>query len=209
MARYTGPVCRQCRREGVKLFLKGERCLTNKCAVERRNYIPGQHGPSKQRKLSQYGLQLREKQKMRRQYGVGERQFRTYFAAAFRQKGVTGELFLRLLERRLDNVIYRLGFASSRPQARQLVAHGNIQVDGKKVDVASFLVKPNMKVSVVDHLETNAQLVEIVGRTRMRSVPGWLSLDGEKNFGTILSLPSRAEIDTQVNEQLIVEFYSK
>ena len=209
MARYTGPVCRLCRREAVKLFLKGERCLTNKCAIERRNYPPGQHGPGKQRKLSQYGIQLREKQKMRKIYGVSEKQFRTYFTKADRAQGVTGEQFLRLLERRLDNVVHRLGFAASRSAARQLVAHGNICVNGKKLDVPSFQVKPGMMISVTERHVNNLFIVENVERTRMRTVPGWLELSPEKLEGKVVSLPSRAEIDTQVTEQLIVEFYSK
>ena len=209
MARYTGPVCRLCRREGVKLFLKGERCMTNKCAVERRNYPPGQHGPGRQRKLSQYGVQLREKQKLRRIYGINERQFRTYFETADRQPGISGENFLRLLERRLDNIVFRLGYASSRSQARQLVAHGNIFVNGKKIDVPSFLVKPGMVVSVTERHIQNPQVVDAVNRARLRSIPMWLELDGEKPEGKLVAIPSRSEIDTQVNEQLIVEFYSK
>lgn len=209
MARYTGPVCRLCRREAAKLFLKGERCLTNKCALDRRNYPPGQHGPGKQRKLSQYGIQLREKQKMRRIYGVGERQFRTYFTKADRAPGVTGEQFLRLLERRLDNVVHRLGFASSRSQARQLVAHGNVFVDGKKLDIPSFLVKPGMVVSITERHVNNVFVTENVERARMRAIPAWLELSPDKPEGKVVSLPSRAEIDTQVTEQLIVEFYSK
>lgn len=209
MARYTGPVCRLCRREGTKLFLKGERCLTNKCAVDRRNYPPGQHGPGRQKKISQYGVQLREKQKLRRIYGVGERQFRSYFEKADRQPGVAGENFLRLLERRLDNIVFRLGFAASRSQARQLVAHGNIFVNGKKLDVPSFTVKPGMTVSVVERHEANVQIVDSVGRARQRQIPSWLSLDAEKPSGALVSIPSRSEIDTLVSEHLIVEFYSK
>jgi len=209
MARYTGPVCRLCRREGAKLFLKGDRCLTNKCSIDRRNYPPGQHGPGKQRKLSQYGIQLREKQKMRRIYGVGERQFRTYFTKADRAPGVTGEQFLRLLERRLDNVVHRLGFAASRSSARQLVAHGNILVNGKKLDVPSFLVKPGMVISVAERHVANVQIVQCVERARLAIRPSWLELSPDKPEGKIVSLPSRAEIDTQVTEQLIVEFYSK
>jgi small subunit ribosomal protein S4 len=209
MARYTGPVCRLCRREGTKLFLKGERCLTNKCAVDRRNYPPGQHGPGRQKKISQYGVQLREKQKLRRIYGVGERQFRSYFEKADRQPGVAGENFLRLLERRLDNIVFRLGFAASRSQARQLVAHGNIFVNGKKLDVPSFTVKPGMTVSVVERHEANVQVVDCIGRARQRQIPSWLSLDAEKPSGALVSIPSRSEIDTLVSEHLIVEFYSK
>lgn len=209
MARYTGPVCRLCRRETTKLFLKGERCLTNKCAIERRNYPPGQHGPGKLRKLSQYGLQLREKQKMRRIYGVSEKQFRGYFSKADSAPGVTGDLFLSLLERRLDNVVHRLGFAPSRASARQLVAHGNIFVDGKKLDIPSFLVKPGVVVSLAPSHVENPEIVQNLERARMRTLPGWLELSPDKPEGKIVSLPSRGEIDTLVTEQLVVEFYSK
>ena len=209
MARYAGPVCRLCRREGTKLFIKGERCLTNKCAIDRRNYPPGQHGPGRQRKVSQYGVQLREKQKLRRIYGVGERQFRSYFDRADRQPGISGENFLRLLERRLDNIVFRLGFAASRPGARQLVAHGNILINGKKVDIPSFLVKPGMKVSILERHVNNPQVVDCLAKARMRQVPSWLSLDPEKAEGSLVTVPSRSEIDTQISEQLIVEFYSK
>ena len=209
MARYTGPVCRLCRRETTKLFLKGERCMTSKCAMDRRAYPPGQHGPGRQRKVSQYGVQLREKQKLRRIYGVGERQFRAYFERADRQPGISGENFLRLLERRLDNIVFRLGFASSRSQARQLVAHGNISVDGKKVDIPSFQVKAGMKVSVVERHVNNAQVVSCLERARVRQLPAWLSVEADKPEGSLVAYPSRAEIDTQIAEQLIVEFYSK
>jgi len=202
-------VCRLCRREGTKLFLKGDRCLTNKCAIDRRNYPPGQHGPGRQKKISQYGVQLREKQKLRRIYGVGERQFRSYFDHAHRQPGVSGENFLRLLERRLDNIAFRLGFAVSRASARQLVAHGNILVNDKKIDIPSFLVKPGMKVSLLERHVNNPQVVDSLAKARMRQLPSWLSLDAEKPEGSLVTIPSRAEIDTQVTEQLIVEFYSK
>ncbi len=209
MARYTGPVCRLCRREMSKLFLKGERCFTSKCAIERRNYPPGQHGPGRQKKMTQYGIQLREKQKLRRIYGVGERQFRRYYKKAAAQPGVTGENFLRLLERRLDNVVYRLGFAPSRSAARQLVGHGNIAVNGRKVDIPSYSVRPGETISVVDRHQQHPQIVESVQRARIRTVPTWLTLDDERAEGTVIKLPSRDEIDTLVNEQLIVEFYSK
>ncbi|MGE0492665.1 MAG: 30S ribosomal protein S4 [Vulcanimicrobiota bacterium] len=209
MARYTGPVCRQCRREMTKLFLKGERCFTSKCAIERRAYPPGQHGPGRQKKLSQYGIQLREKQKLRRIYGVNERQFRTYFKKAASQPGVSGENFLALLERRLDNVVYRLGFAASRAGARQLVAHGNVAINGKKVDIPSYVVRPGEEVSVMERHKNNPFIEESVGRARIRQIPQWLELDGDQPKGKVDHLPSRAEIDTLVNEQLIVEFYSK
>ncbi|MBI3925455.1 MAG: 30S ribosomal protein S4 [Armatimonadetes bacterium] len=209
MARYTGPVCRLCRREMMKLFLKGERCFTNKCAIERRNYPPGQHGPGRQKKMTQYGIQLREKQKLRRIYGVGERQFQTYYAKAASQPGVTGENFLRLLERRLDNVVHRLGFATSRSAARQLVSHGNVSVNGRKVDVPSYQIRPGEVVSVMERHQDNPFIIESVQKARIRTVPNWLELDSQKAEGRVLSLPSRAEIDTLVSEQLIVEYYSK
>mgnify|MGYP001431494957 CR=1 FL=1 len=209
MSRYTGPVCKLCRREQMKLFLKGERCLTPKCAIERRNYPPGQHGPGRQRKMTQYGMQLREKQKLRRIYGVTERVFRNYFNRASRQPGIAGENFLRILERRLDNVVHRLGFASSRAQARQLVAHGNVQVNGRKVDIPSFLVKPGMVVQVKEKLEQNPMVQESLQNARVRHVPTWLELDSVAARGKILALPSRGEIDTAVDEKVIVEFYSR
>lgn len=209
MARYTGPVCRQCRREQTKLFLKGERCFTPKCAVDRRNYPPGQHGPGRQKKVSQYGIQLREKQKLRRIYGVSERQFRGYFAKAAKQTGVTGEAFLRLLERRLDNVVFRLGFAYSRAAARQLVAHGNVQVNGKKLDIPSYLVRPGEQVQLNEKHRGNAVIQAAVQSASVRAMPAWLELNAELIEGKITGLPNRIDIDTQVNEQLIVEFYSR
>ncbi len=209
MSRYTGPVCKLCRRESQKLFLKGERCLTPKCAMEKRNFPPGQHGMSRQRKLSQYATQLREKQKLRRTYGVTERVFRNYFAKATKQEGIAGENFLRILERRLDNVVYRLGFAPSRPAARQLVAHGNVKVNGRKVDIPSFLVKKDMEISVNDQLANNNLVVESLEHARVRHVPAWLQLDENVAKGKVLALPNRSEIATEVNEQVIVEFYSR
>lgn len=209
MARYTGPVCRLCRREQTKLFLKGERCFTPKCAVDRRNYPPGQHGPGRQKKVSQYGIQLREKQKLRRIYGVSERQFRSYFARAAKQSGVTGEVFLRFLERRLDNVVYRLGFAYSRSAARQLVAHGNVRVNGKKVDVPSYLVRPGEQVALNEKHRGNAVIQAAVQSASVRPMPAWLELNAEVIEGKITALPNRVDIDTQINEQLIVEFYSR
>lgn len=209
MARYTGPVCRLCRRDMTKLFLKGERCFTSKCAIERRAYPPGQHGPGRQKKLSQYGIQLREKQKLRRIYGVSEKQFRTYFRRAAALPGVTGEEFLVLLERRLDNVVHRLGFAASRSAARQLVAHGNIAVNGRKLDIPSYRVRVGEEISVIERHENNGYIQEALQRARIRQVPQWLELDADKPKGKVNHLPSREQIDTQVTEQLIVEFYSK
>ena len=209
MSRYTGPVCKLCRRESQKLFLKGERCLTPKCALEKRNFPPGQHGISRQRKMSQYAIQLREKQKLRRTYGVTERVFRNYFAKATKQEGIAGENFLRILERRLDNVVYRLGFAPSRPAARQLVAHGNVKVNGRKVDIPSFLVKKDMEISVNDQLANNNLVVESLEHARVRHVPAWLQLDENSAKGKVLAMPNRSEITTEVNEQVIVEFYSR
>lgn len=209
MARYTGPVCRLCRRDMTKLFLKGERCHTSKCAIERRAYPPGQHGPGRQKKLSQYGIQLREKQKLRRIYGVSEKQFRTYFRRVSSLPGVTGENFLVLLERRLDNVVYRLGFAASRSAARQLVAHGNVAVNGRKLDIPSYIVRPGDEVSVIERHLGNPFIIEAVDKARIRQVPQWMELSDDKPHGKVSHLPSREQIDTQVNEQLIVEFYSK
>ncbi len=209
MSRYTGAVCRLCRREMTKLFLKGERCFTSKCAIERRPSPPGQHGPGRQKKLSNYGIQLREKQKLRRIYGINEKQFRTYFKKAASQPGVSGENFLRYLERRLDNVVYRLGFAASRSAARQLVAHGNVAVNGRKLDIPSYIVRPGETIEIRENHVNNPFIQESVQRARIRQVPQWLELDGDHPKGRIDHLPSRAEIDTLVNEQLIVEFYSK
>lgn len=209
MARYTGPVCRLCRRDATKLFLKGERCYTSKCAIERRAYPPGQHGPGRQKKLSQYGIQLREKQKLRRTYGVSEKQFRAYFRRAAALPGVSGDNFLILLERRLDNVVFRLGFASSRSAARQLVAHGNIAINGKKLDIPAYIVRQGEEVSVIERHVNNAFIQEALQKARIRQIPQWLELDGDKPVGKVLEYPSREQVDTQVNEQLIVEFYSK
>ncbi len=208
MARYSGAVCRLCRREGMKLFLKGERCFKEKCAVERRSYAPGQHG-KRRNKVQPYGQQLREKQKVRRVYGVLEAQFRRYFAEASRQKGVTGENLLRLLEMRLDNVVYSLGFASSRAQARQLVRHGHVQVNGRKVDVPSFEVKPGMEIALRDKMRANAFVTEALDTAQGRGVPAWLELDVENFRGKVLATPSREDIRLPIQEQLIVELYSR
>ncbi|MGI6559285.1 MAG: 30S ribosomal protein S4 [Limnochordia bacterium] len=206
MARYTGAVCRLCRREGTKLFLKGERCYTPKCAVDRRGYPPGQHGQGRKR-VSEYALHLREKQKARRTYGLLERQFRRYYDLAARRRGITGENLLQLLETRLDNVVYRLGFASSRPEARQLVLHGHFSVNGRKVNIPSYQVRPGDVVAVregsrnLDKFKANLE----VGRTP----PAWMTLDVDKMQGEILALPTRDQIDVPVQEHLIVEFYSR
>ncbi len=209
MARYIGPVCRLCRREGMKLFLKGERCYTDKCAIEKRNVPPGQHGRSRRQKVVGYGVQLREKQKVKRTYGVLENQFRRYFEAADRQKGITGELLLQALERRLDNVIYRLGFATSRAQARQLVRHGHFTVNGRKVDIPSYPVRAGDTVTVRSSSGENPTIVHAMEEVKGRGIPEWLLLDADKKAGTISSLPTREQINLPVQEQLIVELYSK
>jgi small subunit ribosomal protein S4 len=210
MARYTGPVCRLCRRESMKLFLKGERCYTEKCAIEKRNFAPGQHGQSKQRKakLVGYGLQLREKQKVKRIYGVLEDQFRRYFESAERSRGITGETLLQMLERRLDNVVYRTGFATSRPQARQLVRHGHFTVNGKKVDIPSFSVRAGDVVSVRTTSQKNPAIVHAMEEVKGRGIPEWLQFDGSA-AARVASLPTREQINLPVQEQLIVELYSK
>ena len=209
MARYIGPVCRLCRREGVKLFLKGERCYTPKCALEKKNYAPGQHGQQQRRKLSNYGVQLREKQKLRRIYGLNEQQFLNYFTKAASQKGATGENFLVLLERRLDNVIFRLGLATSRSAARQIVRHGHVTVDGQKVNIPSYQVRVGQVVSLKDKSKTKQYFVDMAENAKNKTAPKWLEADYEKVGGKVVSLPAREDIDTQVDELLVVEFYSK
>jgi small subunit ribosomal protein S4 len=206
MARYTDPVCRLCRAEGIKLFLKGDRCNSAKCAIVRRAYRPGQHGQARQ-KLSEYAIRLREKQKVRRVYGILEKQFRRYYAEAVRLRGVTGEILLQLLERRLDNVVYRLGLAASRPQARQMVRHGMIEVNGVKTDIPSFQVKPGMTLTVVEK-KTDFFKKRLEGVTTPR-VPSWLTFEADKLTGSITSLPTREENDTPANEQYIIEYYSR
>lgn len=209
MARYTGPVCRLCRREGMKLFLKGERCFSSKCAVEKRNTPPGQHGAARRPKIVGYGLQLREKQKARRIYGVLERQFRGYFARASRQTGVTGELLLRQLELRLDTVVHRLGFATSRPQARQLVRHGHLQVNGRKVNIPSFQLKVGDVIVVRESSRKLASIASALKFLGHSSLAPWLELDRAQFQGRVLSLPQRADINLPLQEQMIVELYSK
>ena len=208
MARYKDEQCRICRREGQKLFLKGTRCYSDKCSVTRRNYAPGQHG-QKKTKLSEYGIQLREKQKTKSFYGVGEKQFRGYFEKASKTKGITGENLLTILESRLDNVVYRLGFGTSRPQARQLVTHGNIEVNGKKVDIASYLVKPGDEIAIREIRKDNPIVKANLEAGSVRPIPEWLKLEAEKMAGKVIRLANRDEIDLPVEEHLIVELYSK
>lgn len=209
MARYTGPVCRLCRREGVKLFLKGDRCLSNKCAIERRNTRPGQHGAARSRKPSGYALQLREKQKVRRTYGILERQFHNYYENAARRPGKTSDNLLQLLEMRLDNVVYRLGFADSRAQARQLVAHGHFRVNGRRADIPSMILKPGSEVSVrersrnEEYFKTRSQLLVDKG------VPQWLRLNIAGLSGQVLALPTRQELELPFDEALVVEYYQR
>ncbi len=209
MARYTGPVCRLCRREGMKLFLKGERCYTGKCAIDRRAYAPGQHGQARAKKPTEYGLQLREKQKARRMYGVMEKQFRNYFDTAARKKGMAGENLLVLLERRLDNVIFHLGFASSRPEARQLVNHGHFTINGKKVDIASYSVRVGETIAIKEGSKSSPRMKQLLENLGSRTVPGWLSLDANTAAGTVVALPTREDIQIPIQEHLIVEKYSR
>jgi small subunit ribosomal protein S4 len=209
LARYTGPVCRMCRRENMKLFLKGDRCHTDKCAVERRNYAPGQHGQGRV-KVTDYGTQLREKQRMKRTYGLQEAQFRAYFGMADRMKGVTGETLLILLERRLDSIVYRLGFGSSRSEARLLIRQGHLQVNGRKVNIPSYLVRPGDAVELREKSRKVTRINDALDGVMRRGVPSWLELDRASFKGTVKTLPVRAEMTTPVfQEHLIVELYSK
>ncbi|MDH5405094.1 MAG: 30S ribosomal protein S4 [Candidatus Aminicenantes bacterium] len=209
MARYRESVCRLCRRESTKLHLKGERCYSDNCAVERRSYPPGEHGRRRKGKLIRYGLQLREKQKVKRIYGVLEKQFRLYFKKAERQKGITGENLLTMLERRLDNVVYRLNFASSRAQARQLVRHGHLQVDERKVSIPSFLVSEGGVISVAEKSRKLKIIQDALELEKSREVPGWLEIYPEEFKGKVVRMPTREDITFSVQEQLIVELYSK
>jgi small subunit ribosomal protein S4 len=208
MARYTGPVCKLCRREGIKLFLKGERCYSSKCAIERRGYAPGQHG-QRRTKVTEYGVQLREKQKVRRIYGVLERQFRRVFDSAERQRGITGENLLVLLERRLDNMVFRMGFAPSRTAARQLVLHGHVKLNGKTANIASMLVKPKDLIAVSSEQKEGSPVKESLKAQEKRGFPSWVEVDVEKLTGTVKALPAKDDIALPVKEQLIVELYSK
>lgn len=211
MARYKDAVCKLCRREGEKLFLKGERCMSPKCALERRPYPPGLHGRQSQfrRKVSDYGVQLRAKQKTKRIYGVLERQFRRYFREAERRRGLTGTNLLILLESRLDNVVYRLGFALSRAQARQWVRHGHFEVNGRKVNIPSYLVEPGDVVAVRPNSRQKPSFQDIVLDLEHRAVPEWLSRDDQALSGRVMALPTREDVDVAINEQLIVEYYSR
>lgn len=209
MARYTDPVCRLCRREGIKLFLKGSKCFTDKCPLEKRNFAPGQHGKDRKAKVVGYGLQLREKQKTKRMYFAQESQFRNYFEKAARSKGVTGEVLLQQLERRLDNVVYRLGLGVSRRQARQLVRHGHIQVDGQKVNIPSYQVSVGEEIAVREGSRKLAILEQAKEFASHQNAPTWLEMNRDNYAGRVLSLPKREEIQLPVNEQLIVELYSK
>ena len=208
MARYTGAVCRLCRREGQKLFLKGERCYTDKCSVVRRNYAPGQHGQGR-KKNSEYGIQLRAKQMTRRYYGVLESQFRHYYDLAEKREGKTGEALLSILETRLDNVVYRLGWASSRPEARQLVVHGHFQINGKRVDIPSYLTKPGETISICENSRNSAKIKAVLETNSSRPIPKWLEINREALEAKVLSTPTREDIDLAVEETLIVELYSK
>ena len=209
MARYIGPVCRLCRRKDMKLFLKGDRCYTDKCGYERRAYAPGQHGQNRRRKASDYGEQLREKQKVKRIYGIAERQFRGYYFRASRMKGVTGENLLILLERRLDNIVYRLGFASDHAEARQLVRHGHFQVNGTHVNIPSYLVRVNDVITVREKSKKIVRLSDSLAAVDRRGVPQWLELDKDNFRGKIKSFPAREDFTMPIREQLIVELYSK
>lgn len=209
MARYTGPVCRLCRREDMKLFLKGERCYTDKCGYERRSYPPGQHGQARRRKRSDYGEQLREKQKVKRIYGIAERQFRGYYYRATRMKGVTGENLIQLLERRLDNVVYRMGFVSDHAEGRQLVRHGHFKINGRRVDIPSYLVRTGDVIEVKEKSRKITRIVEALGAVDRRGVPAWIDLDKDGFKGAIKAQPSRADVTLPIREQLIVELYSK
>ncbi len=208
MARYTGAVCRLCRREGTKLFLKGERCYTGKCGLERRQYAPGQHGQGR-KKLSEYGLQLREKQKARRYYGILESQFRKYFEMANKKAGVTGDNLLAILESRLDNVVYRLGFGTSRPEARQLVLHGHFTVNGKKVNIPSYLVKVGDVITIKENSRNSSKIKDVLDITASRTVPQWLDLDKNTLTAKVVGEAARDDIDLPIEEHLIVELYSK
>jgi len=209
MARYIGPVCRLCRREDMKLFLKGERCYTDKCGYERRSYPPGQHGQARRRKRSDYGEQLREKQKVKRIYGIAERQFRGYYYRASRMKGVTGDNLIQLLERRLDNVVYRMGFASDHAEARQLVRHGHFKINGHRVNIPSYLVRPEDAIEVKEKSRQVARIIEALGAVERRGVPRWIELDKDAFKGTVKMLPARDDVTLPIREQLIIELYSK
>lgn len=209
MGRYTGSVCRQCRREGEKLFLKGDRCYSPKCAIARKPYGPGQHGQARAKKPTEYGLQLREKQKAKRTYGVMEKQFHNYFEKADRQQGITGENLLILLERRLDNVVYRLGMAASRKEARQLINHGHFTINGKKASIPSMLIKVGDEIEVKERSKESPKFKEIQAQAGYKTPPDWLELDAENLRGRVLAFPRRDHIEATIAEHLIVELYSR
>ncbi len=209
MARYIGPVCRLCRREDMKLFLKGERCYTDKCGYERRSYPPGQHGQARRRRRSDYGEQLREKQKVKRIYGVAEKQFRGYYFKASRMKGVTGDNLIQLLERRLDNAVYRMGFVSDHAEARQLVRHGHFTVNGRKVNIPSYLVRSGDVIEVRERSQKMTRIIEALGVVERRGVPSWISLEADSFKATVKALPARDDVTMPIREHLIIELYSK
>jgi small subunit ribosomal protein S4 len=212
MGKYTGPICKLCRREGEKLFLKGQRCFTPKCAFERRGFPPGEHGRDSQfrrRRESEYNRQLREKQKTRRVYGVSERQFRRYFRTALQKRGLTGEILLQMLERRLDNVVYRLGYAESRSQARQLVTHGHFNVNDRRTDVPSMIVRPGDRIEVREGSRKRTYFKDLPPIAEARTVPSWLDRDLAGLSGKVVNNPERTDVDTTINDQLIIEYYSR
>ena len=208
MARYTGPACKLCRREGKKLFLKGERCTSGKCALDRRSTAPGQHGAAT-KKQREYGMQLREKQLTKRYYGVLEKQFKNYFVEADRQEGMTGENLLKLIERRLDNVVYRMGMAESRKEARQLVLHEHFSLNGKKVNIPSIIVSAGDVVAVMENFRSSAKCKELAEKLATKNAPKWLDVDKTNLSAKVVALPARDDVDFEINDQLIVEFYSK
>ena len=208
MARYTDSVCRLCRREGMKLFLKGDRCFSDKCAIERRNYAPGQHG-QRRKKVQEYGIQLREKQKVRTIYGVLEKQFRRYVTMAERMKGITGDNLLLLLERRLDNMVYRMGFAMSRAESRQIVRHGHVMVNGRRVTIASYLVKQGDEVSILEGSQKIGRISQSVEAVDRRGLPEWVTLDKKSFTAKLVSYPLREQLTMPIQEQMVVELYSK
>jgi small subunit ribosomal protein S4 len=208
MARYTGPVCRLCRREGIKLYLKGERCFSEKCAIDKRPFPPGQHGQGRKRN-TEYGMQLREKQKARRFYGVLEKQFEHYYEEAARRQGITGENLLQMLESRLDNVVYRLGYGASRKEARQLVRHGHFNVNGRRVDIPSYLTKVGDVIAVREKSQSAGRLKELIELSESKTIAPWLELDVASKSGKVVRIPARDEIDAPIAEQMIIEHYSR
>ncbi|MBQ4036533.1 MAG: 30S ribosomal protein S4 [Clostridia bacterium] len=209
MAKYTGPACRQCRREGVKMFLKGERCFSDKCPITRRGTVPGQHGTARARMMKEYGLQLREKQKTRRYYGILETQFRNYYEKADAQEGMSGVNLLIMIERRFDNVVYRMGLAESRRDARQLVRHGHFTVNGKNANIPSMILKVGDEIAIKESKKARVKIKTLIEKSEGKIVPKWLEVDKENGKGKIIAMPAREDIDFEIDEQLIVEHYSK